>query len=38
MARQDDHYSRREILRALGAAALLGGIARGDEPEKSVPE
>jgi catalase len=26
------------MLRAIGAAALLGGIARGDEPEKSVPE
>ncbi len=38
MARETDRYSRREILRAIGAATVLGGIARGDEPEKSVPE
>jgi catalase len=38
MTRESDRCSRREILRAIGAATLLGGIARGDEPEKSVPE
>jgi catalase len=38
MAREIDRYGRRVILRAIGAASLLGGFARGDEPEKSVPE
>jgi len=38
MIRENDRYGRREILRAIGAASLLGGVARGDEPEKSVPE
>jgi catalase len=38
MTREHDRYGRREILRAIGAAYLLGGVARGDEPEKSVPE
>src|SRR5262245_23168708 len=31
-------YDRREILQAIGAVAFLGGFARADEPEKSVPE
>jgi catalase len=38
MIRQNDRYGRREILRAIGAASLIGGVAWGDEPEKSVPE
>ncbi len=38
MARDDVRCGRREILRTIGAAALLAGIARGDEPEKPVPE
>jgi catalase len=38
MTREIVRYGRREILRAIGAAALLGGVAWGDEPEKSVPE
>ena len=38
MARECNDYSRREILRAIGAASLLGGVASADEPEKSVPE
>src|SRR5262249_36632357 len=38
MIREDDRYGRREILRAIGATSLLGGFARGDEPERSVPE
>src|SRR5262245_15111416 len=38
MARVFDRYSRREVLRAIGAASLLGGVAWGDEPEKTVPE
>jgi catalase len=38
MTRETDRYGRREILRAIGAASLLGGVAWGDEPEKSVPE
>jgi catalase len=38
MVGEFDRYGRREILRAIGAACLLGGVARGDEPEKSVPE
>jgi catalase len=38
MTREIDQYGRREILRAIGAASLLGGVAWGDEPEKSVPE
>jgi hypothetical protein len=38
MTQETDRYGRREILRAIGAASLLGGITRGDEPEKSVPE
>ena len=37
MARETDRYSRREILRAIGAATVLGGIARGDEPESPSP-
>src|SRR5262249_8666055 len=38
MIREDDRYGRREILRGIGAASLLGGVARGGEPEESVPE
>src|SRR5206468_5037482 len=38
MPRGIDRFGRREILRAIGAVSLLGGIARADEPEKSVPE
>ena len=39
MARKYDRYCRREILRAIGFASLLGGgMAWADEPEKSVPE
>jgi catalase len=38
MVRDNDRYGRREILRAIGAASLLGSVAWGDEPEKSVPE
>jgi catalase len=38
MTRETDRYGRREILRAVAAAGLLGGVARGDEPEKPVPE
>jgi catalase len=38
MTREDNRYGRRDILKAIGAASLLGGFARGDEPEKSVPE
>jgi catalase len=38
MSRANDRSGRREFLRTIGAASLLGGIARGDEPEKSVPE
>jgi catalase len=38
MIRENDRYGRREILQAIGAASLLGGVAWGDEPEKSVPE
>jgi catalase len=38
MVRKVDRYGRREILRAIGAAAMLGGFARADEPEKPVPE
>jgi catalase len=38
MTRDNVRYGRREVLRALGAASLLGGVAWGDEPKKSVPE
>jgi catalase len=38
MTRENDRFSRREILRAIGTASLLGGVAWADEPEKSVPE
>ena len=38
MARECNDYSRRKILRAIGAASLFGGVAWADEPEKSVPE
>jgi catalase len=38
MARENDRYGRREILRAIGAASLLGGVAWADDPEKSVAE
>jgi catalase len=38
MTRENDRYGRREILRAIGAASLLGGLAWADEPGKSVPE
>src|SRR5262249_19098680 len=38
MAREFDRYSRREILRAIGASSLLGRVAWADEPKKSVPE
>jgi catalase len=38
MIRQIDRYDRREILRGIGAAFLLGGAARADERDKSVPE
>ncbi len=38
MTRENGRYDRREILRAIGAATLLGGVCRADEPEKSVPE
>jgi catalase len=38
MYREHDRFGRREVLRAIGATSLLGGIARGDEPAKSVPE
>ncbi len=38
MNRENDQYARRELLRAIGAASLLGGVAWGDEREKSVPE
>jgi catalase len=38
MSRKTDRYGRREILRAIGAASLLGAIARGEEPAKSAPE
>ncbi len=31
-------YGRRELIRAFGAACLLGEIAWADEPAKSVPE
>jgi catalase len=37
--RQTDRCGRREILRGIGAAVLFGGVAaRGDEPDKPVPE
>jgi catalase len=39
MAGELDRCSRREALRAIGAASLLGGaMAWADEPQKSVPE
>jgi catalase len=38
MNREEGRFGRREILRAIGAATLLGGVVRGEEPEKSVPE
>jgi catalase len=38
MARASGRCGRREFLRAIGAAPLLSGITRGDEPEKPVPE
>src|SRR5215831_9732560 len=38
MTREFDRYGRREIFRAVVAACLLGAVARGDEPEKPVPE
>src|SRR5438552_8300699 len=38
MTREDERYGRREILRVIGSASLLGGVAWGDEPGKSVPE
>jgi catalase len=38
MNREIDRYGRREVLRAIGAACLLGGVARGDDPEKPLPE
>jgi catalase len=38
MIREPERYGRREFLRAIGAASLLGGFARGDEPAKPVPE
>jgi catalase len=38
MTQDGDRYGRREILRAMGAGALFGGIAWADEPEKSVAE
>jgi catalase len=38
MNRAIDRFHRREILRAIGAASLLGGVGWGDEPDKSVPE
>ncbi len=38
MTREDGRYGRRDVLRAIGAASLLGWAPRGDEPEKSVPE
>jgi len=38
MARENDRDGRREILRAIGAASLLSGVAWGDEPGKPVPE
>jgi catalase len=38
MTREIDRYGRREVLRAIGAACLLSGVARGDDPEKPLPE
>jgi catalase len=38
MTRENGRYGRRQVLRAIGAATLFGGVVRGDEPEKSVPE
>ena len=40
MTREDGRYGRREVLRAIGAASVLGGVAWGgeDEPEKPLPE
>jgi catalase len=38
MTREGNQYGRREILRAIGAASLLGGVAWADDPEKSVAE
>jgi catalase len=38
MIRRIDRYGRREILRGISAALLLGGVARGAAQEKSVPE
>src|SRR5262245_14673304 len=38
MTRQTDQFGRREFLRAIGAATLVGAVASADESEKSVPE
>jgi catalase len=38
MCRENRGYVRRDFLRAIGAAALLGRVVRGDEPAKPVPE
>jgi catalase len=38
MARGSERHNRREILQAIGATVVLGRVAWGDEPEKSVPE
>jgi catalase len=38
MTGENDRWGRREILRAIGAAPLLGQVVRGQEPAKSVPE
>jgi catalase len=38
MSRGKDRCSRRRAIRGIGAAALLVGVAWGDQPEKSVAE
>lgn len=37
MTQDTNCYGRREVLRAIGAASLLGGVAWGDEPGKFDP-